>query len=455
MKIDQTTQALQNQDARDSHLAHCTSTHCTSIHCGNAALRILSLVIAISLSSVCRADGAQQDSDDPIAAVTESDEVANRETVPSETSDRKTESSDPQAAPANDRKSVHTESNSIDSSAHDLVVTDLVIVATEQVSVPALATGVIAEVMSREGDMVQQGKLLAQLDDEEARLAEAIALNELKIATDRAKRFLAVELAEKNLEHHRLLAKQHALEREISHLKADNNVRVLASEKSEAVAKNELSRATQAREEYVDSVSRSEIDGLRLAYERSNLETEQAQFDRQVDRLTATRDDEASSIHKLNIQRSEIELSRAESDKHIAQLQVTGSKHAADLASLAAKRHWITSPMDGTVAEVYLHAGEWVETGQPVMRLVRLDRLRAEGFVTADQLALLRNAGSVEVSIDLAKGKKTKRDAHIVFISPEIDSVNNEVRFWVEFDNRDRQVLPGMRLTLSLRVEDD
>ena len=37
----------------------------------------------------------------------------------------------------------------------------------------------------------------------------------------------------------------------------------------------------------------------------------------------------------------------------------------------------------------------------------------------------------------------------MVFISPEIDPVNHEVRFWVEFDNSDGDVLPGLRALLT------
>ena len=42
-----------------------------------------------------------------------------------------------------------------------------------------------------------------------------------------------------------------------------------------------------------------------------------------------------------------------------------------------------------------------------------------------------------------------RREGRIVFISPEIDPVNEEVRFWVEFDNSTLDVLPGMRLSLK------
>ena len=338
---------------------------------------------------------------------------------------------------------------------NDLVINDLVILAIDQVSVPALETGVLSTVMVEEGDTVARGKLLAQLDDEQARIAEAIALNELKISSDRAKNHLAVELAEKNIQHLEQLATQHGLTREIARRKAENQVRILAAQKAEAVAKNELSRASEARRAYIDSVSRSEIDGLRLAYERANLETEQAKFDREIDELTAASEDEVSSIHQLNIQRGRVEREQTEYERKIAQLNVTDKKYAAEMASLFAKRHWITAPIDGSVVEIYRQPGEWVPQGQPVVRLVRLDRLRAEGFVSTRWLRFLKKGKKAELTIHVSDDEDLHREGQVSFVSPEIDSVNDEVRFWVEFDNRDRDVLPGMRLRLTLQVRDE
>ena len=348
-----------------------------------------------------------------------------------------------------------TGSEVIAEESESILIRDLVIVSIDQVSVPALETGVLSSVMVKEGDTVQRGKLLAQLDDEHARIAEAIALNELTIASDRANDHLTIELADKNLQHLRQLAKQHTLTREIARRKAENDVRILAARKAEAVAKNELARASDARKAYMDSVSRSEIDGLRLAYERANLETEQAEFDREVDALNAASEDEVSSLHQLSIQRGEVERKQAERERKIAQLGVTGKKYAAEMASLVAKRHWITSPISGTVVEIYGRPGEWVELGQPVFRLVRLDRLRAEGFVDTKWLNVLRKCEEVELTIHVSGDEDLRRDGEIVFVSPEIDSVNDEARFWVEFDNADRDVLPGMRLSLTLRVQDE
>ena len=343
-----------------------------------------------------------------------------------------------------------------DAGANDMLrVHDMVIGAIDQVSVPAVETGLIAELLTKEGELVEKGNLLARLDDEQARIAEELAKNRLAIAVAQSESSLAGELAIKNVQHQRKLAKQHSLLLEIAQRKANNDVRVLASQKSEAVANNELARATQARQEYADSISRSELDSLRLAYERTQLETQQAKLDREIDQLSAKSEHEAASIHLLNVERGELEVARALGEDEVAKLQIAGRKHEANLASLIAKRHRITAPINGTVAEVYRKLGEWVQVGEPVLRIVRLDRLRAEGFASAEWIYQLKSASEAELTIHIPGRDDIRRNGQIVFVSPEIDSVNSEVRFWVEFDNPDRDVLPGMRLSLSLQVKDE
>src|SRR5690606_36965752 len=70
--------------------------------------------------------------------------------------------------------------------ADDLVVERAVLSLIEHADVPAQQAGRIQELIVREGDRVEAGQLLIQLDDREARLAAARAKIELESA-----RFLA------------------------------------------------------------------------------------------------------------------------------------------------------------------------------------------------------------------------------------------------------------------------
>lgn len=329
------------------------------------------------------------------------------------------------------------------------VVNDLSVVLLDDVEVPATETGPLVEVLVREGNSVTRGQTLARLDDREAQLEQKTAETELEIAVALAENSHAAELAEKDLSQKKQLSKQHELLRGIARRKAENQVRILASVKAEGVAKNELDRATRARQQFVDSVSRSEIDGLRLSYDRTKLETKQAEFERQIDELTANSEDEATAVHLLNIESAKIELARAVDSQRIAGLQAELKRHETALAKLAVAKRQIISPIDGIVVELLQKSGDWVKQGDPLMRVVRLNRLRAEGFVPSHMISQLRKQRSVVLSGSFEPGQTVERQGRIVFISPEVDPVNNEVRFWVEFDNPELDVLPGMRMTMT------
>ena len=332
--------------------------------------------------------------------------------------------------------------------AQSLTVDEMVVVLIDAVDVPANETGVIAEINVHEGHAVTAGQQLGMLDDRKARLQESLARTQLEIATEMAGNALATDVAKKKLAEQQQLAKQHEITREIAGRKAENDVRVLASSKTEAVAKNELDRATRARQEYVDSVSRSEIDGLRLTYEKTRLETQQADFELKIDVLHAATEKEAATGHALSIERSKIEVEQAIADQRVQQLQAQLQQHQTQLAALTTLQHKIVSPIGGVVVQRFRHKGDWVTAGDPVVRVIRLNRLRAEGFVPSETIDHLRQNRSVQLTIEMGADKTVQREGEIVFISPEIDPVNNEVRFWVEFDNPELDVLPGMRLSL-------
>src|SRR5262245_32436593 len=96
----------------------------------------------------------------------------------------------------------------------------------EEAEVPGQEAGVITNVAVREGQRVKQGELLAQIDDQVA-----------KLAADAAK------------------AKY-----DIAKAKATNDVRLRFAQKSTEVAEAELRRSTESIERFAKSVSQSQLD---------------------------------------------------------------------------------------------------------------------------------------------------------------------------------------------------
>jgi multidrug efflux pump subunit AcrA (membrane-fusion protein) len=103
------------------------------------------------------------------------------------------------------------------------------------------------------------------------------------------------------------------------------------------------------------------------------------------------------------------------------------------------------------VALVRGRAGEWVEPGAAVLRLVAIDALRAEGFVAADAIEGVKAGAAVQFASNVSPGAAAKPLTGVLrFVSPEIDPVTKQVRIWAEIDNHNHRVRPGQQGTLSV-----
>lgn len=343
-----------------------------------------------------------------------------------------------------------------------LVIENLIVSAIDSAAVPSTIAGTIRDLVVREGDSVSKGQPLAQLDDAEARSAYMQAAAEAKIAVELAASQVASELADQDL----MLANQ-AIDRqvmsvEIAEKKAASDIRVRAAEKASLVAKNEMDHAAAARDRFSDSVSQSEIDGLTLAHQRSLLEAQQAELERQLDSLTAQIERQSALELKTAVRAAELEVSKSRFDQSILRLRADSIRHQVDQAKLVVMKHRIASPLDGVVAEVFRRPGEWMQPGDAIFRIVRLSRLRAEGFLSSDQAMRLRSAANDKskksvVTLDwaMSKGERKSIAGEVSFISPEVDAINNQVRFWVEFDNPDALIFPGMKVNVRIVSHSD
>jgi macrolide-specific efflux system membrane fusion protein len=212
------------------------------------------------------------------------------------------------------------------------------------------------------------------------------------------------------------LAVQHSqLERDIAVNVARNDIRVRSAKKSAEVAAAELKRAQESIEKFSKSVSATDLDRLRLAAERATLEIDQAELD-----LTT------------------------------AQLMAQSKENALSLAKRQAARRRLVAPIAGVVVQLHRQPGEWVEPGQPVVRLLRVDRLRASGFVDAKRAPTLKAGQAVRVSVELPGLRETSFTGRMAFISPEVDPVNGQVRFWAEIENRDATLRTGLQGLLTV-----
>jgi len=251
----------------------------------------------------------------------------------------------------------------------------------EEVEVPAREAGIIEELLLREGQAVKEGQLLARIDDTRSRLA----CEQARIELERARKLAA------------------------------NDFKVQLAGKTQQVAGLELQRALDSYQRVAKSVSKTELDRLRLAAEGAELEIEQASFEYENAQLT------------LHAKENELLIARHDLE-----------------------RRQITAPISGLVVEVKRSRGEWVQPGQTVLRVVRIDRLRAEGLLPASDLTGDLIGRRVELTVSVGRDRSEQFDGVVTFVSPEVNPVNGQVRIWADIDNRASLLRPGLRARMII-----
>lgn len=333
----------------------------------------------------------------------------------------------------------------VSNAAEPIKVQSAFVRVLEEADIPAREVGVLSTLDVREGDLVKAGQVLSRLDDDDAKLAMARAELDLAIAERQAKNVVPVRTAEallKEAEHDQAQAK---LSQRIAAMKAANDVAVRHASKSRDASKAEFERAVQARKAFEKSISQTELDRLKLVLERNELEIEKAKFEQELADVQQQIEESSIAEQDQIVERLKLSVEQAQLQKDVDALTRDVKARTLDQAKLQLARRSLRSPLDGEVAEVFRHRGEWLEPGQRVMRIVRLDRLKVEGFVASSAITSSLRGATVRVRVVLSDDEKPILvRGKIVFISSEIDPVNAQVRVWAEVENPDLLLRPGL-----------
>jgi len=199
------------------------------------------------------------------------------------------------------------------------------------------------------------------------------------------------------------------LESQIAMKQAEDDVKLRFAKKSLDVATAEEQRAIESAEKFRKSVSQTELDELRLTKQKAALEVEAAAEDQEIARLTA----------KLK-------------------------ENAVETANNNLAHRRIIAPLGGVVVQIKRQRGEWVQPGDVVVRVLRLDRLRAEAFINAHEIGGDLVGRPVTLTVDLPGAARSQFHGKIVFVNPESNPVNGQSRVWAEIDNPQQILRPGL-----------
>jgi len=268
-----------------------------------------------------------------------------------------------------------------------LVLNMCLVKVRDEVRIPASEPGVLMKLPVREGSRVAEGDLLAVIDDREARAAVRIAKFGWEAAWKRATDVIEEKYARKAAE-------------------------VAEKDWEKALAANAVTR---------NAVPEIEVMQKKLAFERSGLQIEKAQKDREIARL----------------------------DSHTKQAEY-------DAAKMALAWRIIRAPFAGEVVTRFRQEKEWVNPGDPIVLLARFDKLYVEGFVESNLYDRSETLGcDVKVEVTRARGRKVAVSGIVVYAVQELQSdgrfiVRAEIQNTQEDDNW--LIQPGMEATMTIHL---
>jgi len=151
-------------------------------------------------------------------------------------------------------------------------------------------------------------------------------------------------------------------------------------------------------------------------------------------------------------------------DRHIPQTEGRSREanvklNAAVVARLEAEageqaeiseRHSVVAPFAGVISRRLTEAGEWVQTGTPVLELVSIERLRLDVQVPQERYAEIDTDTEVEVSLD---GVPDRFSGQVVAKVPVNDPGARTFLVRVVLEDPNEQMIPGMsaQATFDLR----
>ena len=204
----------------------------------------------------------------------------------------------------------------------------------------------------------------------------------------------------------------------IARAASENNIDIRFAEKSLEVSSARVTRSRNSNQRVPGVIPKGRVQEQQLEAHRDKLRVEQAGRDQE---------------------KSKMECDLAEADVALAKLKLEKSV--------------IRSPIDGMVVAVERKPGEWVQPGDTVVRIVRMNRLRIEGFVSAGDASRIQVGNSATVKLLQSHLQDVEMAGHVIFVNPEANPVNSKVPIWVEVENSELKLIPGLETSLTIHTD--
>ena len=215
-----------------------------------------------------------------------------------------------------------------------------------------------------------------------------------------------------------------------------------------------------------DQQAATELEAARAAFQAADLESKKDVNKRYAERTLRVHELElmqnlsanqklSGSVSKLEVEKSRMVVDQARLAIEQAEydLMVAGAKAKEQLAAVKiseakVEKHAIQSTVSGMVSEVDVEAGEWVEAGKPIVRVISLDPIRVECFVDGRKHGMELIGHPVRFIPKVGASAAELGDTYVgkvTFVSPELHAVTGQARLWATVDNPKLKIRAGMQ----------
>jgi len=264
---------------------------------------------------------------------------------------------------------------------------------------PAPAT--VNKVLVAEGDHVKVGQLLVKLDDAEARSQAARALAQLRSA-----------------------------EAALSGIKAGGTQEELLTSRAD------LTKAQAERDEAqrnLQAIQKLRQNGAASPAEVEAAQNRQKKADADVQLLQA----------KVNGRFSSPEVAKVEASAAEARAAYTAAQELLHHSN-------VTAPFAGTVYQLPVKPGSYVNGGDLLVQVANLEKVRVRAFVDEPEIGRLAKGQKVEIKWDAIPGRTWEGSLTRIPTSVTMVGTRTVGEITSEIDNSDRKLLPNVNVNVSI-----
>ena len=163
---------------------------------------------------------------------------------------------------------------------------------------------------------------------------------------------------------------------------------------------------------------------------------------------------------RLDAERAGLAIEKAGNDRELAKYDYWTKRTEFEAAEMAIERRTILAPCKGEIVKLFRQQGEWVNPGDPILRLVQLDTLYVEGEIGVKKFEPSQILGcGVTVDVAAGGGRSAKAEGKIVWVNPVAVWRGGEDYCWKvraevtnELVDGNWKIHPGVQATMTIHL---